>query len=478
MKLSIRIVLLTGAFACALSARPIAALEIRHADTVSGVFSAGLVRAYEPCTAPNVVSADGTPACQPAVTSACVFESARLTLGRLELVRPETPTDPAFCTTGTYVLHVTSRVTVDRDPNEPLCAGAVCTLPDETATTVFTYAPGEDVFVNSAVTFFFNSNREWVSATLYGPDGLPMAALGAGGFTGSVGVTYPRCTSPDPGHPGCTNPPWRPACDFNAGLLEWKGTSNPGAHVRLSPVAGITPLCKTGTYSLQADVRATLRNCNGEPGSPSCTLVDTSVAMPLTANGTDLDTASGFGAGGLPGALTAELLDARIVDPTGAALASIGSPVVGILGEPRTTITATTLKIQTLYPRLDAILDPTEPPGVTFLLTTHGDAILDGTIPPERWQLQLPFGERWSYRDPGGVIAGIRSATIKLKRKKGAPIGYEVRVLATDLPPVADAASVNLAVTIPLEPDPALVATYQAQRNRICKMRLNKIDCR
>jgi hypothetical protein len=35
------------------------------------------------------------------------------------------------------------------------------------------------------------------------------------------------------------------------------------------------------------------------------------------------------------------------------------------------------------------------------------------TIPRERWQLQPPIGSRWDYKDPNGVVNGVRKMRVK-----------------------------------------------------------------
>jgi hypothetical protein len=482
MKPRIRIAPLFGVLAALVTcAGPAAAIELRLSDG-SSPLAARFTRAFAPCTAPNTVSWTGIPACLPSVTSACLgsasFVPNDFGFSDFQFTRPRQPHDPAICTSGTYEIRITTRATVPQDGDETFCTSPICTLPDDTAVQTFVYDPTRPVFPILTNRDFRDGNLEILAAEIIAPDGLPMLAFGSDGLSGPVGVAYPPCTSPDPGRIGCSATAWRPACDFNAGTIDWVRIASPGPHVVLAPVGGASPLCTTGTYHFTTTVRPTLPYCNNSAGSPGCTLPDQTVTMPMNADGTAVDVAPGLALGGLGGAMTVQILEQHITDPTGALLASMAFAGAAPLQAPNTTISTKSLRIRTLFPPLiGAGINPARSEGVTFLLTSRGDPLFSANIPASRWQLEPPLGERWDYKDPGGVIAGIHKASIRLKRKKGVPIGYDVRVFADGLS-ATDAASVNLTVTAPLTDDPVFVDTLTAQRNRICRVTAKKSTCR
>jgi hypothetical protein len=476
------------AVASAVSAARTDAVEIRHPPPDAVVFSADMRRAYTPCVSPNTVAANGIPACEPAVTSACVFSSFTLQVTRFGVVdvklrRKISPNHPEICNTGTYVLHLTSRTTSDPGHDE-LCGSDVCTFPDDVLTVGFQPNNGVSTIVQVGAT---RHVTEVLGATIVAPDGLPIAATGMG-LTSPVNVAYPPCTEPDPGRPTCSVTPWRPACDFNSGKIEWYGTAVPAVRATLLTLAGVSPLCTTGTYLVEADVRATLANCHNVVDGEPCTLVDRTVSFPLAADGKDLITQSGLNAAGISGVVSGfEVRGTRVIDPTGALLAAPGVANADDLVKPRLVLSGGKLRLRATFPPPNTPpvnvnpIDPTGTEGARFTVTSHDGVVFSAFLPGPTWQLQPPIGERWTYSDPGGSIAGIRKVRIKLKHKKGVPIGYDVKLGAEGVVPAFDRIpSVNIvfefARGLPqTEPGPR-----QAQRSRVCVTRADssKLDCR
>ncbi len=126
--------------------------------------------------------------------------------------------------------------------------------------------------------------------TLVGPDGLPMFSSGVSTeplthVVNDLSITYPACTTPDPGSPACSAGVPGAPCDFESGQVSWSLPSlneQPTARVTLRDVGGTSPLCTKGTYLLEATSRET-RMCGPVATAVSCTLVDHTVALPLVA---------------------------------------------------------------------------------------------------------------------------------------------------------------------------------------------------
>ena len=136
------------------------------------------------------------------------------------------------------------------------------------------------------------------------------------------------------------------------------------------------------------------------------------------------------------------------------------------------------LHIRSVFPPTGSdLLDPTIGNGASFLVTHRDGTLFTARIPPDRWQLQPPLGERFDYTDPGGVIAGIRKARIKLLRKRGVAVGYDVRVDARGLAPIGSLVGANLSITAPIELSDGTIVNLTGQRNRICRVRGTTIKC-
>jgi len=243
-------------------------------------------------------------------------------------------------------------------------------------------------------------------------------------------------------------------------------------------LAGVTPLCTTGTYELVATLRATLPNCDGSAARIPCTIPDRTVTFDIAADGTELDFASGFAFAGLAGALTAQVIEPRIYDPTGARFVASAAPGTVSLRAPYAIFNRDRRRIRALFPPTGSdLLDATAGNGVSFVVTDRDGTLFSGHIPASRWQLQPPLGERFEYKDPGGVIAGIRKARLKLLRKKGVAVGYDVRLDAQGLAPAGPVIGVDLTVTAPLPLADDTILDLSGERNRICTMRGAKVRC-
>ncbi len=424
------------------SARPAAAVEIRRIEAPV-LYDAALVRAYAPCTAPNTVTAHGQPACVPAATSTCKFHSgtlqitedfaASITVSRLLVPNSD------LCKNGEYRLALTYRGTFTEN-DDVSCGSRFCTTPDTTEISApFTIANGS----SSPDVVGFGGARidgsfEILGAVLIAPDGLPMGAAAIGQSPvlqiQNLSVGYASCTSPEPGYQACDAEPWDSPCDFTSGTVTFASIGPASIIPRVRNLAGASPLCTTGTYQVETRARITLRDC-GPEGADLCTLPDAAYASPIPIVSSGLAMATGFP--GLDSSLieTAEIRGFRVLDPTGGTLAAAAVPIATALRKTRVTQKDDHLRVRGLFPAGVTLvygLDPARDGdvGATFTLHDRTGVIHTVTIPAAAWQLQPPLGERWEYKDKGGIRSGVRKIRIRLQRKRGVPIGWDVQLAA------------------------------------------------
>lgn len=483
------------------------AVEVRQSETGS-LYHAALQRAYAPCLAPNDVSLGGIPACSPPVTSSCPFWDGEVDVTSAIEASPTVSvrvgsgsSRPPSCPEGPYTLVVTRRATgtpkvaasEGSDPT-PVCTSGECTfqavvleVPLSATNPAVTTAPlfDEDLI---------DPNFEILDATVFGTDGLPLATAGPHRMTGSpvpnnLTVPYAACVTPDPDGTGiaCNSQPWNTACDFNVGSIVWAKTNHfypPTAHVVLSQLTGTSPLCTTGTYQVEAVVRGTLRSCGGPPDFHLCTLVDQNVTLPVVANGHDLDATAVLRLGNAytDQFVNTQFLAVRVIDPTGQPIAATGVTAVRNLVAPRIGIKDDTLRIRATVPIErpnefdDVVLDPRLEAGMTLSLTDRNGLVYTVTIPGMLWQLQPPIGSRWTYVDKGGVVAGVRKASIKRVGKAGVATGYAVDLQArgVDLS-AADFPGMTLKIAIAR---PESDQPQRAQLSRTCRVKGTKLTCK
>ncbi len=446
-----------------------------------------MTRAYAPCLAPND-TADGMPACNPAVTSACwtVYQGGNVYLTsevdrQLISADVQSVTGPPICTSDAYFLDVVYRISADSLD----CASGRCTYEDRVVRYAFkrrssgshyNFVIDRELLNATLPTEVRQPSYHIVSVTVIAPDGLPMMRSGTyddfGSVVSNLTVPYDACTSPEPGG-ACSVPPWTAACDYESGEIGWRRRfGNPGAltvHATLRDVTGSSPLCTTGNYQVEMTVRRT-STCSGG----LCTLVDQTVSVPIAADGHGLD---GEAPVNFNGSQVVELVSSRLLDPTGQPIAETGVTDVLDLVNPRVSIKPDRVRIQATFPRpfLAIALDPTLGDGVTVDVTDRNGGVFSVTIPPERWQIQPPIGNRWDYKDEGGVLNGVRKARLKRILKKQQLTGYKLQLEARDIDlSAADFPGVTLTITIPGIPS----GVFQAQSHRTCRGTAPKMECR
>ena len=460
-----------------------ATIVVRHvlpSATGANEYDSDLTRAYEECTAPNDASSDGIPACNPPLTSACDFDSGTLRLRpRLALETEVTATlrgidGPGTCTTGTYSLRVLLRVSVDDEE----CIGGTCTVFDIPLAIAFDGPnPGGKYDIDTTIETVLHSvspgmdlddaNYEILSATVQGPDGLPMAGAGVGmpganNFYSNLGASYPECTVPNDdnntGIPVCAPAAtWAPACDTDGASVTWH---DPGAGALLmlpamDDVAGSSPDCSTGAYQFESTLRITTADCGG--AAELCTLVDTPVVLSATPTRNDIhDVTIPFTASGLTGPMdNVEVLRVRVLEPASSAFfLSAGVANARRLGKPQVQIGRKKLevpnddqiKIQGRMLRANP-LDPTLPPGVTITVNDHAGPVYVVTIPNNLWE--IAGADSWRYKDKTGALNGVRKATLKFG---DSPLGsgYQLKLVAKDLDlSAATYPGVDIVITAP-----------------------------
>lgn len=473
-----------------LASVPARAAEVRQGTPPARLHGA-LARAYAPCLAPNAVTANGEPACAPAVTSACDFNplaatvdvvsstnrDAGFTVPRLIVSFQVRPGGPPECQTGTYRTLVGLRATGSPSPDQA-CASGTCTFEDVVVETTVSQA-----LLTLPDLGLTDPSFEITSVTIVAPDGLPIAATGVEGttatLTGNLTVPYPPCTTPEPAGRGdsCSIAPWQPSCDYDEGSLTWATDSagGPTLTTTLTGVAGTSPLCATGDYEVHAVARVTLNAC-GPNHTDRCTLPDRIVTVRAPAHGRDVETTATVPLG-VPGTHpSVQVLAMRVVDPTGSAIGTMGVTGVVPLGGPRIAIGPRTLKLRVVLPVEPGVtIDPTADP-TTIALTDRDGTVFSVTIPPERWQLQPPLGSRWDYKDKLGTIAGVRKIVVKRVVDDDVVTGYRIDLAAKDVDlAAADFPSVTVHVTAPAaDAGPPL----HAERNRTCRVKKTKLDCK
>jgi hypothetical protein len=317
--------------------------------------------------------------------------------------------------------------------------------------------------------------------TLIAPDGLPVAGAVVAGAQPqtnyqNLSVGYPECTSPAPGDEACDAPPWESPCDFTSGTVAFPLLSLPSIVVNVHEISGTSPLCTNGTYQLATRARHAGRlRADTRPAvhAPRCDL------RRADRREYSRDQAATAFAG-LNGSLitSAELLGFQLFDPTGKLFAAAATTPVDPLTKISVTFKDDHLRVRALLP-LDPnvfFIDPANDEGATFTLHDRNGVIHTVTLPGPLWQLQPPLGERWEYKDKGGSRAGVRKVRIRLLKKRGVPLGYDVRLAADDVNlSGADLGAVTLDIRIGLrEP---FVGLQTAQATRACKLKGKKKLC-
>ena len=485
---------LSTAIAAAVLCMPLAAaaVEVRVGESRT-VFASGWSRDYVPCTAPNDVARSGVAACRPPVTSACDFSPSTFSV-------TQDPAQVPFGNRGLnyrnaecgHSLDATVRVSggpyIDPNPETLPCPSGYCTFQDSVNNSeIGVNLTGVPPLIPPHEVFSEHTNYEILGILFTGLDGLPAATIGlqpdlhAWITSANLTVPYEPCTAPLGS--ACDLVPWDAACDFESGTITWEQPdtlSSPSVHVLLNDVAGSSPLCTNGTYHLETTVRATVDGCSGIPIDPErCTLVDQTFSLPLIANGRRLDATVALPLGnlGLFGRyLTTEILSARVIDPTGRALAVPGTSNIRHLLKPQVLIKDDEIRIKGRFPveSPDALLDPTA--GFTVTVTDRDGLVYATSIPSILWQLQPPLGSQWTYQDAGGVIDGVRKARVKRLGGPGAGKGYSVdlRAAGVDLS-AADFPGVTVVVGMG-----DVVSTFvtTAVAHRTCVVKGSKRSCK
>ena len=336
--------------------------------------------------------------------------------------------------------------------------------------------------------YYRNANVEVGAIRIVDADGIPIVATGVGvpataRLVSNLTVPYPAC--PDE---WCDLGPWAPPCDFESGELVWlrdAATGAPQVHATLRDVTGASPLCATGTYRVEATVRPTVYGC-GDPAHPTlCTLVDRPVAVAFRADRRRVDAAGVIDIGSYPYRCAGlEVLESRVLDPTGAVVASPG--VTGVRPTPETSIVVkgTALKLRSFIDIRYASVDPTvsvDPTldGLTVRLADRDGLVWEAAIPATGWQLQPPMGERWDYRDQGGRLAGVRKARLQRVSKKGVVLGYRLDVVArgADLS-AADFPGLTVGIDVTSRSMLGGVAVLEVEGHRTCTGGLGKLTCK
>jgi hypothetical protein len=323
--------------------------------------------------------------------------------------------------------------------------------------------------------------------TMTGSDGLPLAALGlqparqATLVSSNLTVPYEPCTQ-EYGS-ACDLVPWTAGCDYESGTITWEQAetlSPPSVHVLLRDVAGATELCKTGTYQLETTVRPTVLGCGPSHAPQLCTLPDQSFVLPLVANGRNLDAGAELPLGDLGyfGRFTStEIVSARVIDPTGRALAVPGTAGITRLVKPQLLMSGDAIRLKSTIALVpDAVLDPADRFGLTVTITDANGPVYAATIPGLLWQLQTPIGSAWTYEDPGGAIGGIRKVRLKRIGKAGADKGYKLdfRAEGVDL----SAAALPSATIVITVGDGISEIPFLLRGNRTCVVKGPKRICK
>ena len=176
------------------------------------------------------------------------------------------------------------------------------------------------------------------------------------------------------------------------------------------------------------------RACGDAFDQVRCTVTDQTISAPFVVVGRKADTMVSLPLGPLgkyPETTidNVALLDVRLIDPTGATFAVPGVTGVRSLVGLRVDIKGDRLRVRGTIPvgTLATTIDPTLEGGATITLSDRDGAFYTVTIPETRWQDQTPLGSRWTYLDPGGVLAGVRKASLKRNGKPGCAEGLQAR---------------------------------------------------
>ncbi len=483
---------------------PAGATEVRIGEDPTR-YSAYLVRAYAPCTAPNDVARNGIAACSPPVTSeACPFETSKFRITQsapLDFPRGSLggwsslfPT-PAACLDA-YFVDATTRVSGDFiDPDTLPCPSGQCTFQDfvnrwkvNRGYGGFVDLLGLPPLIPLRPTFPIEANREIVRVGMTGMDGLPLATIGlepstsATTMSSNLTVPYEPCTM-EYGS-ACDRVPWSSVCDFESGTITWTQLDDrqpPSVHVTLRDVAGSSPLCASGTYHLETTVRSTIKGCGDLHDPHLCTLVDQTFSLPLSADGRQLDATAVLPLGtlGFSGRFTnTEIVSMRVLDPTGQALAAPGTPTFVAFEKPQITMKGGELRFKATIPveGFDVQVTPTLRSGFTLTMSDRDGTVYAVNIPALLWQLQPPVGSGWTYEDPGGSIGGVRKVRIKRVGRPEAIKGYKLdfRASGVDLSG-ADFPGVTVVVETT---DSYFLTPLWARGNRTCLVKGTKRLCK
>ena len=472
----------TAAVVLALSVSPCgAAVEIRHSEGAR--YAADLTRAYSECIAPNDVSSDGVPACNPPVTSACdysigTFEMTGVPPEARVKVQLKNVSGPGTCTTGEYDVQFDLRITED----DAACATGQCTL--VVAPVVVEVSGGRTLTADIHIEDFLETmlgvrpghiaNYEILEVFITAPDGEPIAAAGVGdhdatGLQADVTARYDDCTVPNTATvdlvPACSGPTWETSCDFTSGEVQLSDDggatpSVPTVRGEFSGVSGASPLCANGTYEIVSVLRLTGPVCSDNP----CTLVDTQATIAVDAvDGTILDSAT-LASDGLGGPFySIEVRETFVRNPLGEAAASPGVTNAYRIDKPGVTIKLMDAgnpgddKLSLKGSFEDAPIDPNID-GATFSLTDQNGSVYTVTIPAGSWETLKP-GVSWRYRDDTAPLGGVTRASIKRGTTSKFKLKAQDQMLeAADLP------TVNLAFSVSSTDIP----TTHAMRNALC----------
>jgi hypothetical protein len=177
------------------------------------------------------------------------------------------------------------------------------------------------------------------------------------------------------------------------------------------------------------------------------------------------------------------ILSARIIDPTGTAIAVPGVTGVRNLRKMRVGIKGDRLRVRAIIPVNEnaPAIDPTLAGGATVTVSDRDGTFYSVTIPELLWQDQSPIGSRWTYADPGGVVGGVQKATIKRLGKEGDLKGYKLDLQAAgrDLSG-ADFPSMTVAVAVARPEDLVFgfPSIHRAQGHCSGTIKGPKVDCK
>lgn len=482
-----------------LAVSPVLAVDVRQPDEGSH-FHADLVRAYAPCLAPNTTAFGGEPACSPAVTSVCGYDPAHVHIQGYDKFPPlmhlDAPTNAVSgpCDIDDWLMQFGMRLSAEQyGTGELPCSSGRCTFHD----IVFPWQLQYGGHGHFALPFnhFWNGNVEISAVKILDGDGVPIVTTGVSSssdarLVSNLTVPYPACPDDQ-----CDIGPWPSPCDYSTGEIEWTrdvpkdGPSTAARmHATLRNVTGSSPLCATGTYQLEATVRQTVYACGTLANPVLCTLVDQPLTLPLAADGRHLDADALVPAGSDAFRYrydTIEVFDSRLLDPTGAVVATTGVTGVRPLPSPSIVIKGSALKLRASidinYPSVDptVLVDPTLDYGVNVTLSDRDGVVYQVLLPADRWQVQPPVGTRWDYLDTGGILGGVRKARLKRVTKKGVVLGYRLDLVATD----ADLSAVDfpgLSIGIEVMSQSTLggIAVLISESHRSCKGVPGKFSCK